>query len=853
MSAVTLPGFDDRSGVRQNASIRQLAEVAKTRWVNGPQFGSKADAEASTDVTDADFIYIKGRRFVYTASTPSHLVYFTNTASSRNYEFDEPFIDEDFIADPDFLNGDRDAAADAGFAMRIPLILWLQDEISILDVVFSGATDTLRGDELEAACGWQATCLCANGTKVKIRTPTGGVSIFGQVNRGYISKDGVNGSAVENNPLILQTGTAVSLYEISNIAFASKEARVVRISVSNGGTGWTSAPTVTFTGGGGAGAAATAYISGGVIVAIVVTNGGSGWTSAPTIGFSGGGGSGAVATATVNLNVIPTTITLVTFPSTLTVGQPIGVGGLPGGVTNPRLSSNNDGEWAVGCQKVTAYNSGAKTITFDISSPIATAPTTATVVTNGRCAVPNGWLQINGGYSGSQTGIEGAFNCNDSIIVFDKAWIIWGDGQEQGLKNAQSGVHSGRYGLFHCEDYSGIHGFPNCGFRGNLASGQIQRLYVGSGITGVDGFRTQGGGHYQITSCWMGSNNGGAALTIADGVYIEAANCNFGAATSGIEISGGALNIQTSTVAGAFYGIQPTRGGQLDFVSGTLASPVSTMIIKRNNVGLSYTPPFHITGFPTFSSNISANYYGQVNSDWDGGVWRDTNSSSSFVHYISDGSGSQPVSGSGVPLLPSWSTGSGTPEGSVYAAKGSFYSRTGTGDQYRKTTAGTSNTGWVEIPVMPTVTPPIWTQSFKTSDQSVTSTTTVVDITGLTFSMAANTTYVIRANIFVTAGSVGGVRLSANGPAGVTKVRVAGDNLVPTSGGAAAAIVITAYGGVIANAAGATLTSAAIDIYGKIENGATAGTFALQFAQSASNATATTIEKGSFLEYAVVA
>jgi hypothetical protein len=34
-----------------------------------------------------------------------------------------------------------------------------------------------------------------------------------------------------------------------------------------------------------------------------------------------------------------------------------------------------------------------------------------------------------------------------------------------------------------------------------------------------------------------------------------------------------------------------------------------------------------------------------------------------------------------------------------------------------------------------------------------------------------------------------------------------------------------------------------------IENGANAGTFAFQFAQVASNATATTFRKGSYLEY----
>jgi len=68
--------------------------------------------------------------------------------------------------------------------------------------------------------------------------------------------------------------------------------------ITAAGTGYTSAPTVAFSGGGGSGAAATANISGGAVTELTITNGGTGYTSAPTMTFSGGGGSGAAATAT---------------------------------------------------------------------------------------------------------------------------------------------------------------------------------------------------------------------------------------------------------------------------------------------------------------------------------------------------------------------------------------------------------------------------------------------------------------------------------------------------------------------------------------------------------------------------
>jgi len=79
------------------------------------------------------------------------------------------------------------------------------------------------------------------------------------------------------------------------------DVRVRAINVTNGGTGYTSAPTVTFTGGGGSGATATATLNNdGEVNGIAVTAAGTGYTGAPTIGFTDeNDGSGATATAVV--------------------------------------------------------------------------------------------------------------------------------------------------------------------------------------------------------------------------------------------------------------------------------------------------------------------------------------------------------------------------------------------------------------------------------------------------------------------------------------------------------------------------------------------------------------------------
>jgi hypothetical protein len=71
------------------------------------------------------------------------------------------------------------------------------------------------------------------------------------------------------------------------------------VTITNGGTGYTSAPTVTITGGGGSGATATAVIASNKVVSVSITNEGTGYTSTPTVTFSGGGGSGATATGSV--------------------------------------------------------------------------------------------------------------------------------------------------------------------------------------------------------------------------------------------------------------------------------------------------------------------------------------------------------------------------------------------------------------------------------------------------------------------------------------------------------------------------------------------------------------------------
>ena len=74
---------------------------------------------------------------------------------------------------------------------------------------------------------------------------------------------------------------------------------VSEITVTAGGSGYTSSPLVSIAGGGGSGAAATAIITKGVVSRILINDGGTGYTTQPTITIVGGGGTGATATASV--------------------------------------------------------------------------------------------------------------------------------------------------------------------------------------------------------------------------------------------------------------------------------------------------------------------------------------------------------------------------------------------------------------------------------------------------------------------------------------------------------------------------------------------------------------------------
>ena len=118
----------------------------------------------------------------------------------------------------------------------------------------------------------------------------------------FIKEVGFEKIKNEQDPAHSETGKPIYVtfkYPKEISPFQPAVPATITLSVTSSGTGYTSAPTVSITGGGGTGAQATAMVSGGAVTDLSMTSPGTGYTSAPTISFSGGGGTGAAASATL--------------------------------------------------------------------------------------------------------------------------------------------------------------------------------------------------------------------------------------------------------------------------------------------------------------------------------------------------------------------------------------------------------------------------------------------------------------------------------------------------------------------------------------------------------------------------
>ena len=163
---------------------------------------------------------------------------------------------------------------------------------------------------------------------------------------------------------------AKGYYTWDGTLFASNNS-VVAINVTSAGTGYTSVPTLTFTGGGGSGLTAT--VTGMLAISATVSAGGSGYVVGDVLTVSGGTQTGKAefqvatlsgsAVATVSLLQAGTYTTLPTNPAATTTG---------GAGTGATLTVS----WGVELITVTATGSGyiaPPTVVFSVGNATATA------------------------------------------------------------------------------------------------------------------------------------------------------------------------------------------------------------------------------------------------------------------------------------------------------------------------------------------------------------------------------------------------------------------------------------------------------------------------------------------------
>jgi hypothetical protein len=131
----------------------------------------------------------------------------------------------------------------------------------------------------------------------------------------------------------------------------------------------------------------------------------------------------------------------------------------------------------------------------------------------------------------------------------------------------------------------------------------------------------------------------------------------------------------------------------------------------------------------------------------------------------------------------------------------------------------------------------------KSSDQTVTSSTTVVNDSQLKFAVAANETYIFQAWLYTSvADATPDIKVTFTGPSGSTVFWSSSQVIYLPDGSPTLTVVATGgtTGGLFADG-----NLRAIQLYGTILNGATAGDLQFQFAQNTSSANGISVKAGS--------
>ena len=357
-------------------------------------------------------------------------------------------------------------------------------------------------------------------TSAPTMTLTGGFGTYSIRNGGGATATTTVGHGATAKPVTDSNGVVTGITMLTSgggtgaAATASNTGdSVASTSGLSGGTGYSTAPTISFTGGGGTGAAATATVSGGAVTGVSITAGGSGYTSAPSMAFSGGGGTGASVTAVLETHPYITSVTLTSGGSGYETTPTVTFSDPPSGTTATGTATVSGG--AVTGVTITNVGSGyvtAPTVTFfgggsyintsvQISSGADGSGATATCTLEAN-AVKTTTVTAGGtNYASLISLVDKATEVSTTPISADKAVAVSESAQLGTWMNHQGG--------------SGYTSAPTVSFSGGGGSGATGTASVSNGlVTGVT--ITAGGSGYTSAPgiSYSGGGGSGASGTV---------------------------------------------------------------------------------------------------------------------------------------------------------------------------------------------------------------------------------------------------------------------------------------------------------------------------------------------------
>ena len=322
------PTLLSKFGIQATNEITLIISKERFETYISPLMKNESDVKLSTRPKEGDLIYFPLGDRLFEIKYVEHEKPFYQLQKNYVYELRcELFRIEDEVIDTgveeidnELIGDDYDGTSESGVSTIIGVA-------QLLYVVGTGSTATAN------------TSLVNNGVRFLRLTNRGA---------GYSSLPSVGIASVGIAGSVTGIGTVSQMIggiNVCNTNTNTKLKSVQQVAIVNPGTGYTTAPTVKFSGGGGSGAAATSGISttGGVGV-VTVSSSGGGYINSPTVTFSTPKHVGAAATGVLATPFVGTGVSIVAAPISVGSSAFLFPGGTTGGAfyrTAPTVTFSN--------------------------------------------------------------------------------------------------------------------------------------------------------------------------------------------------------------------------------------------------------------------------------------------------------------------------------------------------------------------------------------------------------------------------------------------------------------------------------------------------------------------------------